>query len=86
LAQRSGMGTHSHPSSLQAVCRHFLCELMTKESQCSDWTLRPLSDEQLTYAGLDASACLRILATMEDDWGEAAEVPLDARLVGSGAS
>ena len=81
LAQRSGQGTYSHPPSLQAVCHHFLCEVMTKEAQCSDWSLRPLSDEQLSYAGLDASACLRILATMEDDWGEAAEVPLDSRLV-----
>jgi hypothetical protein len=34
----------------------------SKEQQCSNWELRPLSEEQLNYAGLDAAILLILLA------------------------
>jgi len=38
---------------------------MSKEQQMSDWTARPLSEEQLEYAALDALACVRLREEQE---------------------
>ena len=89
IAERSGLKSRSGGGgapSLQATYMHWLCVSMRKDEQLSDWSARPLSDEQLRYAGLDASACLRILEAMESDWAGSAgssappAVPLDALL------
>lgn len=47
--------------SLEATCAHFLGQAMSKEEQRSDWSVRPLSAEQMRYAATDAAACLRVL-------------------------
>ena len=36
--------------------------ILSKEQQCSNWAQRPLSSEQLDYAGLDAAILLVLLA------------------------
>jgi hypothetical protein len=54
--------------SLAATSEHWLCEGISKEEQCSNWSARPLRPEQVVYAALDASACLRLLAAMREDW------------------
>ncbi|OEU06428.1 hypothetical protein FRACYDRAFT_254443 [Fragilariopsis cylindrus CCMP1102] len=36
--------------------------IFSKEQQCSNWELRPLSEQQLNYAGLDAAILLILLA------------------------
>jgi len=41
-------------SSLSRMAEHFVGRTLNKEEQCSDWSLRPLSEEQIEYAALDA--------------------------------
>ena len=45
---------------------------------------RPLSAEQMRYAATDASACLRVLDALQQDWGAAGQAdaagPLHERL------
>lgn len=40
--------------TLQTCCQLLLGILISKESQTSDWSKRPLSEEQIQYAALDA--------------------------------
>jgi len=55
---------------LKACCSYFLESSgmnghkyeLSKTQQCSDWTRRPLSRDQLEYAGLDAAVLLVLLA------------------------
>ena len=42
-------------SSLQKIVALVLKKRLLKEQQCSDWTTRPLSSEQVEYATLDAA-------------------------------
>ena len=53
----------------QATCAHWLHDAMCKDEQCSEWSHRPLSGEQMRYAATDASACLRVLDMLQQDWG-----------------
>ena len=45
---------------LRTLCKDVLGREMDKTWQCSDWAARPLSEEQLTYAALDADVLVRI--------------------------
>jgi hypothetical protein len=47
--------------SLKAVCARELGIALPKDEQTSDWTTRPLTPTQLTYAALDAELLLRLL-------------------------
>ena len=40
--------------SLSAACEALLGAPLDKRMQCSDWLARPLSDDQRTYAAMDA--------------------------------
>eukprot|EP00435_Cladocopium_sp_Y103_P017162 s4075_g4.t1 len=46
----------------ELIAQHLERELL-KEQQCSDWSCRPWSPEQLRYAALDAHALLSLLAS-----------------------
>ena len=82
LAVSCGVGGRSQGlAGLRQCCDHWIHQVMSKEEQCSDWAERPLRSEQLSYAALDATACLRCLAAMEDDWGAPDLDKLDRRLV-----
>jgi hypothetical protein len=50
--------------SLSGSCEMFLGKPLHKGQQMSNWELRPLSQEQLTYASLDAHATLSLLDAM----------------------
>ena len=67
MAAEAGLGSRAVVPSLRATCAHWLGERMSKEEQRSDWAARPLSPEQMRYASLDASMCLRVLDAMEAD-------------------
>ena len=69
LAAEAGLGSRGEVPSLQATCAHWLHDTMCKEEQCSEWGARPLSGEQMRYAATDASACLRVLDVLQEDWG-----------------
>ena len=73
LSAHKMAGQDSKMSSLpglKACCSYFLesCDVngqkyeLSKVEQCSDWSKRPLSCDQLEYAGLDASVLLVLLA------------------------
>ena len=51
-------------ASLSGACKEFLGKGLSKTQQLSDWDARPLSDEQLHYASLDAYATLSLLDAM----------------------
>lgn len=42
-------------SSLSRLVDQFIGKPLNKQEQCSDWSKRPLSDEQIEYASLDAA-------------------------------
>ncbi|KAL8550970.1 hypothetical protein ACS0TY_000159 [Phlomoides rotata] len=46
--------------SLASICKEVLEISLSKELQCSDWSLRPLSEEQKAYAAEDAHCLLEI--------------------------
>jgi len=53
---RAAVGGHS----LSAVCVRELGRALDKSEQVSDWTRRPLTGDQLTYAALDAEVLLEL--------------------------
>ncbi|KAH7543809.1 hypothetical protein ACOSP7_031404 [Xanthoceras sorbifolium] len=46
--------------SLATICKEILGISLSKELQCSDWSHRPLTEEQRTYAARDAHCLLEI--------------------------
>ncbi|XP_034710688.1 uncharacterized protein LOC117933442 [Vitis riparia] len=46
--------------SLASICKELLGISLSKELQCSDWSHRPLTEEQKTYAATDAHCLLEI--------------------------
>ncbi|KAI3457977.1 hypothetical protein Pfo_014640 [Paulownia fortunei] len=46
--------------SLATICKEVLGISLSKELQCSDWSERPLTEEQKTYAAADAHCLLEI--------------------------
>ncbi len=51
-------------SSLQKITAKLLKKQLDKSQQCSDWTQRPLSQDQIDYAMLDAAVLPQLLNTM----------------------
>lgn len=41
--------------SLARLCQHYFGKTLDKENQVSDWSVRPLSEQQIEYASLDAA-------------------------------
>ena len=52
--------------TLQTCVRHLLGVELRKEEQTSDWSLRPLSPEQLRYAALDAEIAVALHAVLAE--------------------
>lgn len=46
--------------TLRTCCRLLLDLEISKEEQASDWSIRPLSQEQMTYAQLDAEVAFKL--------------------------
>ena len=67
MSKTSYGGTNSIASlpGLQSCCSHYFDKplwTLSKEEQCSNWKQRPLSADQLEYAGLDAAVLLVLLS------------------------
>ena len=60
ISETHNLGTRGSPLGLSAACEHFLGKALDKSEQCSDWSMRPLTEEQREYAALDAWACAAI--------------------------
>lgn len=59
---RRGASAHS----LREVCARELGVELDKREQAGDWTRRPLTESQVTYAALDAEVLLRLFAHFEE--------------------
>ncbi|CAB9522202.1 Ankyrin repeat [Seminavis robusta] len=57
-------GARNTMSSLQKMVATLLAKRLDKSKQCSDWTQRPLSATQISYAALDAAVLPILLETM----------------------
>lgn len=53
--------------SLSKICEKYLGKLLDKRVQCSDWQRRPLLEEQVVYAALDASCMLRLVDVLSNE-------------------
>ncbi|CAH9136935.1 unnamed protein product [Cuscuta epithymum] len=51
--------------SLAAICQEVLGISLSKELQCSDWSQRPLTEEQKTYAAVDALCLLQVFDVLK---------------------
>ena len=58
--------------SLREVCARELGAELNKREQTGDWSRRPLTESQVTYAALDAEVLLRLHAHYEEENGNAA--------------
>ncbi|XP_062148108.1 uncharacterized protein LOC133857021 isoform X2 [Alnus glutinosa] len=58
--KQHGWKTSKQIKSLATICKEVLGFSLSKELQCSDWSNRPLTEEQKTYAALDAHCLLEI--------------------------
>jgi len=64
MARRLRPDLESH--TLRNCCLHLLGISLDKEEQTSDWSRRPLSEEQIKYAALDAEVAINLyLALLE---------------------
>ncbi|XP_078447855.1 3'-5' exonuclease domain-containing protein isoform X2 [Wolffia australiana] len=55
-----GKGPPKQSSSLATICEEVLGVALSKDLQCSDWSVRPLTEEQKRYAAADAYYLLEI--------------------------
>ncbi|KAL3838049.1 hypothetical protein ACJIZ3_022640 [Penstemon smallii] len=55
-----GQRVSKQNKSLATICKEVLGILLLKELQCSDWSQRPLTEEQKTYAAADALCLVEI--------------------------
>ncbi|KAJ7965309.1 exonuclease mut-7-like [Quillaja saponaria] len=56
--------------SLATICGELLGFSLSKELQCSDWSRRPLTEEQITYAAMDAHCLLKIFNVLQEKVSE----------------
>ncbi|KAJ6410976.1 hypothetical protein OIU84_007680 [Salix udensis] len=64
-SNREGKGP-KETKSLATICKEVLGISLSKELQCSDWSHRPLTEEQKIYAATDAHCLLKIFNVFQD--------------------
>lgn len=70
LARRVYPKTSRHSTgSLARLTKLMLDSSLSKEQQCSDWALRPLTPAQVEYAALDCAIPTHLLEKMGEDTG-----------------
>ncbi|KAK8560983.1 hypothetical protein V6N13_026417 [Hibiscus sabdariffa] len=65
LQHIEGNKVSKNTKSLSAICEEILGLRLSKELQCSDWSQRPLTDEQIRYAATDAHCLLGIFKIIQ---------------------
>ncbi|KAJ3688945.1 hypothetical protein LUZ61_018109 [Rhynchospora tenuis] len=64
--QDSGKRPPKYTKSLAAICEEILGISLSKEMQCSDWSCRPLSEDQIQYAAADAFYLIEIFSIFQE--------------------
>lgn len=64
--------------SLAFICQELLGISLSKELQCSDWSQRPLSEEQKVYAAADAQCLLDMFDVFKAKMEKEGQPPLEA--------
>ncbi|KAK7275710.1 hypothetical protein RIF29_16832 [Crotalaria pallida] len=64
--KKQGRKASKQIKSLSTICGEVLGFPLSKELQCSDWSLRPLTEEQITYAAMDAHCLLEIFKVFQE--------------------
>ncbi|TMW87536.1 hypothetical protein EJD97_019814 [Solanum chilense] len=59
--KQPGRRLSKQTKSLATICQEVLGISLSKELQCSDWSQRPLTEEQMQYAAVDAYCLIHIL-------------------------
>ncbi|XP_022723211.1 exonuclease mut-7 homolog isoform X1 [Durio zibethinus] len=65
LQHKQGKKVSKDTKSLSAICKEVLGFSLCKELQCSDWSHRPLTEEQIRYAATDAHCLLGIFKVFQ---------------------
>ncbi|KAL9275850.1 Exonuclease mut-7-like protein [Drosera capensis] len=63
--KETGRRVSKQSKSLALICRELLGISLAKELQCSDWSRRPLTEQQKTYAAADARCSLEIFSVFQ---------------------
>ncbi|PNY12916.1 putative exonuclease mut-7 [Trifolium pratense] len=63
--KKNGRNVSKQNKSLSTICGEMLGISLSKELQCSDWSQRPLTEEQITYAAMDAHCLLGIFKVFQ---------------------
>ncbi|KAM3319762.1 hypothetical protein P3S67_006962 [Capsicum chacoense] len=58
--RQAGRKLSKQTKSLATICQEVLGISLSKELQCSDWSQRPLTEEQMQYAAVDAHCLILI--------------------------
>jgi len=66
LEQGNHPSVHTNSYTLAAVAERYLDETLEKTEQSSDWSTRPLTDEQLSYAAKDARVLVPLYETLQE--------------------
>ncbi|CAK8570185.1 unnamed protein product [Lathyrus sativus] len=73
---KHGRSVSKQNKSLSTICGEMLGISLSKELQCSDWSQRPLTEEQMTYAAMDAHCLLGIFKVFQAKVAEEGELDL----------
>ncbi|KAL5071268.1 hypothetical protein RYX36_022155 [Vicia faba] len=74
--KKNGRNVSKQNKSLSTICGEVLGVSLSKELQCSDWSQRPLTEEQMTYAAMDAHCLLGIFKVFQAKVSEEGELDL----------
>ncbi|KAI3962252.1 hypothetical protein MKX01_030802 [Papaver californicum] len=64
--KQPGKEVSKNLKGLATVCKEVIGVTLSKELQCSDWSSRPLTEDQKTYAAVDAQCLLEIFDVFEE--------------------
>ncbi|KHN25207.1 Putative exonuclease mut-7 like [Glycine soja] len=67
--------------SLSTICTEVLGFSLSKELQCSDWSYRPLTEEQITYAAMDAHCLLDIFEVFQTKFVKKGDLILETTVL-----
>ncbi|XP_019430744.1 PREDICTED: exonuclease mut-7 homolog [Lupinus angustifolius] len=84
--KKHGRNVSKQSKSLSTICGEVLGFPLSKELQCSDWSHRPLTEEQKTYAAMDAHCLLEIFKFFQEKVAKEGDLAVTTELSNSDAN